>query len=282
MPIRKRSGISISSGASLSDMILSKKNELLNIISQGSGSSLESALQDLGYYVSFLDILYDSTAMNAIASSSTAMNAIASSSTAINAIINSHTALDAVVSSSTAMNAIINSQTALNAIKDNSTAWSIFTNSNVPTVKEVPPMTSNTAPEGVASASSINSSEYDVFRVFDKDTSTDWWAAGVAPQWVQYKFVSPVFVHTVTILGYSSAGNGYNPVSVTIQASNDGSNFTDVATFNQEFTYTSTTTLYLNKAGYYQYWRVRINSTVNSSYEPDMREVNFKGFIQPT
>jgi hypothetical protein len=220
--------------------------------------------------------------MNAIAGSSTAMNAVINSSTALNAVVNSSTAMNAIAVSVTAMDAIINSQTALDAIKGNSTAWSIFTNSNVLTVKEVPLMTSNTAPEGVVSASSIYNSSHDAFKAFDKDTSSNWWAAGVAPQWIQYKFVSYVFVHTVTILGYSSAGNGYNPTSVTIQASNDGSNFTDVATFNREFTDTSTTTLYLNKAGYYQYWRVKVNSVVNSSYQPDMKEVNFKGFIRPT
>jgi len=310
MPIRKRSGIS-TGGASLSDMVLSKKNELLNLISQGDGSSLESALQDLGYYVAFLDILYDTTAMNSIVSSSTSMNAIigsstalnnvikspaamsaiAGSSTAMNAIINSSTALNTVIGSSTAMYAIagsataidiiIKSQTALNAIKGNSTAWNIFINSNASTVKEVPKMTSNTAPEGVASASSISSSSYDAFYAFDKDYGAYWIAGGASPQWIQYKFVSPVFVHTVMVVGFYSAGNGYNPTSITIQVSNDGSNFTDVATFNQEFT-TVITNLYLNKSGYYQYWRVKVNSNVTSSNNPAIRELNFRGFKQPT
>jgi hypothetical protein len=142
-------------------------------------------------------------------------------------------------------------------------------------------MTSNTAPEGVASASSIYSSSYDAFKAFDKNTSTYWYAGGSTPQWIQYQFVSPVFVHTITLTGNSTSGNGYNPTSITIQASQDGSTFIDIQTFNQEFTNT-TTTLYIAKQGYYKYWRVRVNNTVGgSSYYPAIRELNFKGFIQP-
>ena len=280
MPIRKRSGIS-TGGASLSDMVLSKKNELLNLISQGNSSSLESALQDLGYYVAFLDILYDTTAMNSIVGSSTSMNAIIGSSTALSAVVGSPTAMSAIAGSSTAIDAIINSQTALGAIKNNSTAWNIFINSKASTVKEVPKMTSNTTPEGILSASSISGSSYDAFYAFDKDYGTYWYAGGVAPQWIQYKFASPVFVHTVMVEGFFSAGIGYNPTSITIQVSNDGSNFTDVATFNQEFT-TVITNLYLNRTGYYQYWRVKVNSNVTSSNYPAIRELNFRGFKQPT
>jgi hypothetical protein len=189
--------------------------------------------------------------------------------------------MNAIAASSTAMNAIINSQTALNAVKNNSTAWNIFINGTGLTAKEIPAMTSNTAPEGIASASSINSLSYDAFKAFDKDTGTYWYAGGSAPQWIQYKFVSPVFVHTITLTGNSNSGSAYNPNFITIQASKDGSTFTDIQTFNQEFTNTPTT-LYIAKQGYYRYWRVRVNGTVGgSNYYPIIRELNFKGFIQP-
>jgi hypothetical protein len=200
----------------------------------------------------------------------------------MNAVINSSTAMNAVINSSTAMNAVINSQTALNAVRNNSTAWNIFINGTGLTAKEVPTMTSNTTPEGVASASSIYSSSYNAFRAFDKDTTTYWHAGGDAPQWIQYQFISPVFIHTITLTGNSSSGNSYNPNSITIQASNDGSTFVDVQTFNQEFTSTPTT-LYIAIQGYYRYWRVRVNNTVGGSgYYPAIRELNFKGFIQPS
>jgi hypothetical protein len=178
------------------------------------------------------------------------------------------------------MNAVINSQTSLNAVRNNATAWNTFIYSTI-NVKEVPTMTSNTTPEGVASASSIYSSSYDAFKVFDRNTGTFWRAGGSAPQWIQYQFVSPVFVHTIRLIGYSGSGSYYNPDSITIQASNDGSIFIDIQTFDQEFT-ESTTTLYIAKQGYYRYWRVRVNRTVGGGYHPIIRELNFKGFTQPT
>jgi hypothetical protein len=209
------------------------------------------------------------------------MNAVINSQTAMNAVANSQTAMNAVINSQTAMNAVINSQTALDAIRNNTTAWNTFINSTI-NVKEVPTMTSNTAPEGVASASSISSSSYDAFKAFDKNTGTHWFSGGNAPQWIQYQFVSPVFVHTITLVGYNTSGSSNNPTSITIQASNDGSTFINVQTFNQEFTNTPTT-LYIAKQGYYRYWRIRVNNTVGDiGWYPVIRELNFKGFIQPT
>jgi len=268
--------------------ISARKDSILELIFSGNGSNLEALLQNPNFSTPLWLIVWDQTAMNAVANSQTAMNAVINSQTAMNAVINSQTAMNAVANSQTAMNAVansqtamnavINSQTALNAIRNNATAWNTFINSTI-NVKEVPTMTSNTAPEGVASASSIYDSIRDAFKAFDKNTGTWWLAGGTVPQWIQYQFVRPVFVHTVTITGYESAGNGHNPTSITIQASQDGSTFIDIHTFNQGFTSTPTT-LYIAKGGYYKYWRVRANSTGGS--HPAIRELNFKGFIQPT
>jgi hypothetical protein len=291
--------------------ISARKDSILELIFNGNGSNLEALLQNPNFSTPLWLIVWDpnimnavinsstamnavansqtamdavansQTAMNAVINSQTAMNAVINSSTAMNAVANSQTAMDAVINSQTAMNAVINSQTALNAIRNNATAWDTFINSTI-NVKEVPTMTSNTAPEGVSSASSITSSSYDAFKAFDKNTNTYWRAGGDIPQWIQYQFVSPVFVHTVVITGYSNAGSTNNPTSITIQASQDGSTFIDIQTFNQEFTSTATT-LYIAKQGYYKYWRVRVNSVVGGSgYYPAIRELNFKGFIQPT
>ena len=170
------------------------------------------------------------------------------------------------------MNAIANSQTAMNAIKNNSTALAR---------KEVPQMTSNTSPEGRASASSIWGSSYDAWRAFDK-TGSPWWSASgsAPPQWVQYQFSVPVFVHTVSITGVDASGYYANPTSITIQASSDGVNFIDVATYNNQITNT-TTTIEIAKQGYYRYWRLRINSSVTNQ-DVAIRELNFIGFAQPT
>ena len=272
--------------------IQERKDILLQVIFGGNGQKLESLLSNNPKFsVALYYIVTDSTAMNAVANSSTAMNAIAASSTAMNAVINSQTALNAVVNSSTAMNAIaasstamnaiINSQTALNAVKNNSTAWNIFINGTGLTNKQVPIMTSNTAPEGTASASSIQSSSYDAFKALDKNTNTHWRAASGPPQWLQYQFTSQVFVHTIQITGVGASGNQNNPNSITIQVSNNNINFVDVATFNQEFTCTATT-LYIAYANYFQYWRVKVNTTVGGGADaPYIAELNLVGFLKP-
>jgi hypothetical protein len=218
--------------------------------------------------------------MNAVINSQTALNAVVNSSTAMNAIAASSTAMNAIAASSTAMNAVINSQTALNAVKNNSTAWNIFINGTGLTNKQVPTMTSNTTPEGVASASSIYGSSYDAFKALDKNTNTQWRAASGPPQWLQYQFTSQVFVHTIEITGAGTSGSTNNPNSITIQASNDNTNFVDVATFNQEFTSTPTT-LYIAYANYFQYWRVKVNTTVGGTNAPYIAELNLVGFLKP-
>ena len=231
--------------------ISARKDSILELIFSGNSSNLEALLQNPNFSTPLWLIVWDPNVMNAIANSSTAMNAV------------------------------INSQTALNAIRNNTTVWNTFINSTI-NVKEVPTMVSNTAPEGVASASSISGSTYNAFRAFDKNTNTYWQAGGDAPQWIQYQFVSPVFVHTITLIGWGASGNSFNPTSITIQASDNGSTFIDIQTFNQEFTSTPTT-LYIAKQGYYRYWRVKVNYTVGGYYYyPTIRELNFKGFIQPT
>jgi hypothetical protein len=254
------SGSSRTPSVESTEGISARKDSILELIFSGNGSNLEALLQNPNFSTPLWLIVWDPNI--------------------INAVINSQTAMNAVANSQTAMNAVINSQTALNAIRNNTTAWDIFINSPIINVKEVPTMTSNTTPEGAASTSSIYSSSYGAFKAFDKNTDTYWQAGGSAPQWIQYQFVSPVFVHTITLTGYGSYGNVFNPNSITTQASDDGSTFIDIQTFNQEFTNT-TTTLYIAKQGYYKYWRVRVNNTVGSGSYPIIKELNFKGFIQP-
>jgi len=290
--------------------ISNRKDSILELIFKGNGSNLEALLQNPNFSTPLWLIVWDPFIMNAIINSSTAMNAIAASSTAMNAIINSQTALNAVVNSSTAMNAIINSQTALNAVvnsstamnaiaasstamnaiinsqtalnavRNKSTAWNIFINGTGLTAKQVPTMTSNVAPEGVASASSIVSSSYDAFKALDKNTSTQWRAASGPPQWLQYQFTSQVFVHTIQITGAGTSGTPNNPNSITIQASNNGTNFVDVETFSQEFTNTATT-LYIAYPNYFQYWRAKVNTTVGGNNAPYIAELNLVGFLKP-
>jgi hypothetical protein len=83
-----------------------------------------------------------------------------------------------------------------------------------------PTMTSDTAPSGIVSASSILSSTYPAWRAFDKNTSTGW-ASNTSgpPQWLEYEFPSPTVVNRYILL----ATNTDAPVTWEFQAWNGSS-----------------------------------------------------------
>lgn len=96
----------------------------------------------------------------------------------------------------------------------------------------VPIMTSNTAPYGEASASSISASGREAFRAFDGlGGSSTWWSAvgSSASSWLQYKFVTPVKVSKIEFMWRNDAYTG----TVMPQISNDGTNFTNLLTSAQ-------------------------------------------------
>ena len=117
-----------------------------------------------------------------------------------------------------------------------------------------PYMTSNTTPYGVVSASSYYNDSYAPWYAFCGTPGNDqqtWASAGghTVGEWIQYKFVSAV---TIKKLATTNRNEG-NPRVVrkfTFQASNDGTNYTDLAYceitsnaghYRQEFTIQNTT-----------------------------------------
>ena len=96
----------------------------------------------------------------------------------------------------------------------------------------VPIMTANNAPYGVASASSIVQSGYEAYRAFDNYTTPFGWVSNynvtASAQYLQYKFVNPVRVKKLNVrLTHSSLSASY-AVSFNIYGSNDGSTWTDL------------------------------------------------------
>lgn len=98
----------------------------------------------------------------------------------------------------------------------------------------VPKMTSNTAPFGEASASSVLETQYLPWRAFDGDESgSSLWVSNntVAPNvqqnaWLQYKFVNPICVKKIRYVVSSTIHTD----SMTILGSNDGINFETIDT----------------------------------------------------
>jgi len=99
----------------------------------------------------------------------------------------------------------------------------------------IPAMTSNTAPSGVASASSMINGSFPAWKAFDHSNapavSTDRWVPAAVVEWVQYQ--SPVAriitQYAVSNQGYTGDGP-YAPKSWTFKGSNDGSTWVTLDT----------------------------------------------------
>lgn len=93
---------------------------------------------------------------------------------------------------------------------------------------QVPVMTSDIAPSGVASASDNDSNAY---LAFDKSNSTGWQAETVAPQSITYRFPEPHKIIAFKLVPRAGGAYTYRQVKdFVIQGSNDGITFTDLYT----------------------------------------------------
>ena len=90
----------------------------------------------------------------------------------------------------------------------------------------VPAMTSNTTPEGEASASSVHSNQ-PAYMAFDRAMNHGWHSGAGASQWLQYRFVKPIVLKKVKLGSYNTAG----PKVTMVQGSNDGSTWSDIGSF---------------------------------------------------
>ena len=203
------------------------------------------------------DIIFASAAASAaVASHSGAMSVVAGSADAMVDALSSSTALTAMLAVPAARTAIMSS-TAL-------------------AIASVPKMTSDTAPSGIVSSSSVYSG-FPAYNAFDKSAGT-FWAGGAGlttNQWIQYSFAGEVFISTVTALPY---GAGYNPVNCRIECSDDNLTFDVVKSFVMNPV--GVNTLDVTKAGFYKHWRLFIE-TIDGSSHPGVNELNFTGFVKP-
>lgn len=131
-------------------------------------------------------------------------------------------------------------------------------------VNQVPTMSSNTAPSGVASASSVHSSSA-AFRGFDGNTAVgdgtnDWLTNAVATGWLQYQFTAAKTIATYRI----TSGNGQAaraPRNFTLQGSNNGSSWTTIDTRTDQTGWTAggeTRTYTVASPGSYSYYRLDV------------------------
>ena len=140
----------------------------------------------------------------------------------------------------------------------------------------VPVMTSNTAPFGEAFADSSNQA-HPPYMVFDNvvNTSNYWGNTGVNHQ-VGYKFDTKVCVKKVSIIPLQEGGKN-KAKDCILKGSNDGTNYTDIDTFETVFKANNN----LDKQWFdidgntaYQYIKLDITAEQNSTW---VRELQFYG-----
>ena len=134
--------------------------------------------------------------------------------------------------------------------------WRAFVFTNNP-VSEIPTMTANNAPSGVASASSEQTVgiTFAAWLAMDKNGGTRWSSSGAMPQWLQYQFASGKVINGYEFIG---AFAHQTPSNFTLQASNDGSNWTTLDTqtgksaMTQYYTFSNTVS--------YTYYRLNVTA----------------------
>lgn len=208
--------------------------------------------QVLGDSETYNALLGDSNACAYMKRSTTWSTDICASQYAMNLLGQYDTACDALLSDSTWASAIANSTYAESVIR-----------------ALVPKMTSNTAPSGVAFASSTLSGR-DNYRAFDGNPSTDWSSSTATyPQSIGYQSPTPMCVKKISFTRRVIPEYTNNVVNVILQGSNDGQTWSDIGeAWNLRETDSTNSVeekAFLNNSQYYSYHQLKYLSLVSGS-----------------
>lgn len=136
----------------------------------------------------------------------------------------------------------------------------------------IPVMTSNTVPSGIASASSVYSSDFAAWKAFNGSTinNNDAWVSldNQAENWLQYEFPEKIIIGKYSITGYNLEGHElYNPQSWNLEGYSEVTKTWDVldSQNNQSFTLNETKEYEINTLKSYKKYRLYITSMNNMS-----------------
>ena len=134
-------------------------------------------------------------------------------------------------------------------------------------IKATPNMTSNTAPSGVCSASSIYVEQEPAWKCFNGDTSATEYNAWLSSStdsapWIQYAFPSGTTKVVERLRLLNTHGDSWAPSQVVLKGSNDGSSFTSLGTFTLSNQAASQwNTFDVNNSTPYRYYRIVCTKT---------------------
>jgi len=132
----------------------------------------------------------------------------------------------------------------------------------------VPLMTSNTAPSGICSASSVHTT-YAAWKAFNNNTDDYdcWFSEGVGvPAWIRYQFAAATEIDAYSLVCNSNAGYGY-PTAWTLEGSANGADWTVLDTRSgQSFTTKEKKTYSLAAVASYAYYQLNISAVTGTTY----------------
>jgi len=134
---------------------------------------------------------------------------------------------------------------------------------------QIPDMTSNTAPSGVASTSGLYRLPW--YAMNDSNAGADdWWASNLAgtplPEWIKYQFTSAKIIqrYTMSARDYSTT---HSPTEWTLQGSNNDSDWDTLdSQTGQSFTQAETKTYDFTNFTAYVYYRIYITASSSGTY----------------
>jgi hypothetical protein len=130
----------------------------------------------------------------------------------------------------------------------------------------IPVVTSNTAPSGVASASSINSTSFDAYQAFNGIQDERYaWASNSPVSWLQYQFPQKKIIYKYSLSMRTNStyyATGEPPKTWTFEGSNDGANWTilDTQTNNTTLARGVIEEYRISNSKAYTYYRVNISA----------------------
>ena len=227
------------------------------------------------------------TAISELIADNTSLLTVLTSDNAIDYLVRSTTFASAITADSDAMSMIGSYDYCADTLLGDSTwATAIAKSTYVTSVVNVsvPTMTSNNTPSGVASAIHEYSNFY-AYKAFDKaNGNPNWWvdtnsvnANATSPEgWVGYKFTSAKKIY----FAHLKQSLTTIPIQTwNIKVSNNGNNFTSLASGTTLVDNTNAVLLLTNPDNYL-YYRIYVtqkNSTSNASHLPAIHEINFCG-----
>ena len=170
-------------------------------------------------YTTLSQVLGDSVCLSALLNNNNANDYLVRSTTWASTITADSSAMTYIGLNNYCSNTLLSDSTWRTAIC-NSTYFESVLNAKVPV------MTSNTAPEGVASTDSMFSSNYDAWKAFNGiDTiNYGWCPADNNPHWVQYEFTEPVYIKKILYRGFQYSTS----VGAVLCGSNNNIDYTDL------------------------------------------------------